>query len=670
MHRVMSWCVLGMGLTIWVPEGAVAAGNPVVDALAQGTVVQFVGKEAVSEPFAFEVTIATKDRGLTVGLAVGQPMTVTVAPGRTITGMVEGLEQIDSAAAQGLYKVRLVPSLERLQYRSASRTFYSMDAVQIAMGVLKESGVVNIEARITGALPKKELTIQYRETDLAFISRLLEEAGIHYHVEAGDKLVLSDANGGFPGGAAVVFNPTPGAGPSVLSFSRGQALHSGQVQAGDYNWKTPMVDQTAVAQAAAFGDLTDHLFPAGIDSKPEAQAQAAIRLAAHIAEAQICRGESTIPQLQAGQRIGLQGHPRADFNQEYVIVSVEHQRAKDYRNTFRCLPAQIPYRPKPVAAKPVVAGVVPGIVVGPAGETKFVDQYGRVKVRFPWRAFQHSALNEQGDAGFVRVGQIAAGAGSAALWLPEVGDEVLVAFEHGDPDRPVVVGSLYNGKDMPPVALPVSKHVSLFRAQAPNGQKSEMVYDGTPGNERILLNGVSVQMLAAGDVVQRAGRAMVTESAGDLTVKSGQNLAVTSQRDAMITVGANTQLNVGGSMQSTVGASAVSTVGANQQTTVGGAFVVETAKDLTIKAGQNAAMQIGRSARLTVGEDLHIQTARSIAVTAGAMFQFVASQTGTFQVGDSFIGMKRDGSIDILGKDVEVKSSGNLVLKGSKIVQN
>lgn len=664
MRRVKSWCALGMMLALWMPHGASAAGNPVVDALSQGMVVEWSGKEAVSGPSAFEITIATKDKGLKVGLAVGQPMSVAVAPGRTVNGMVESLEQIDNAVAQGLYRLRLVPSLERLQYRSASRTFYGMDAVQIVVGVLKEAGIVNVEARINpnSALPKKELTIQYRETDLAFVSRLLEEAGVHYHVEAGDRLVLSDVNAGFPAGMSLVFNPAPGAGPAVLSFTRGQALHSGQVQAGDYNWKMPTVDQTGVAQVAVFGDLTDHLFPAGIDSKPEAQMQASTRLAAHIAEAQLCRGESTIPQLQAGQRVKLEAHPRADFNQEYVILEVEHHQGKDYRNSFHCLPAQVAYRPVPLTVKPIVAGVVPGIVVGPATETKSVDKYGRVKVRFPWRALQHSTVSEQGDAGFVRVGQIAAGTGTAALWLPEVGDEVIVAFEHGDPDRPVVVGSLYNGKDMPPVSLPANQHVSLFRQRTPNGANAEVVFDGTPGNERILFNGASLQLMASGDVVHRAGRTVVTESAGDLVIKSGQNLAMTSQRDAAITVGANTQLSVGGAMQSTIGASAA--------LMVGGALTVETARDLLVKVGQGAAIQTGRSARLTVGEDLQIQTARSIAVSGGAMFQFVAAQTGTLQVGDSFIGMNRDGSIDIFGKDVEVRSSGSLIMKGAKILQN
>lgn len=686
------------GLCVAFPAGVMAAGNPVVDALALGSVVQWSGREAVSEPFAFDVTIATKDKALNVGLAVGQPLAIAVAPGRSLSGMIESIEQVDSAEAQGLYRLRIAPGLGRLKYESTSRTFANMNPAQIATSLLNEAGITNAEFRLAAALPAREITVQYHETDLAFLSRLLEEAGVHYHFEpsaGGDKVVFADSNAGFPvaptGKLAFAIS-----GPSaVSSFSRGLGLHPGQVQAGDYNWKTPTVDLSAVAQVAAFGDLVERVFPAGIDKKADAQATANVRLAARIADAQRCRGESAVPQLQAGQRVALAGHPRADFNQEYVITEIEHrQTGREYRNSFRCLPVQVAYRPLPVTPKPVIGGVVSGIVVGPPGETKYVDQFGRIKVRFPWRSPAHSTAGESGDGGFIRVAQIAAGAASAALWLPEVGDEVLVAFEHGDPDRPVVVGSLYNAKDMPPVALPANKHLSLFRMQAANGQKSELVYDATAGNERLLLQsggqvltlaasgvtlqGSTVAINAGTDLVQRAGRSMVTETAGDLTIKTGQNLAITSQRDATVTVAANTAITGGGSLQATVGSSAQLSIGANLQVSVGGNTVVDNGKDLSVRAGQNVLLQTQRSARLTVGEDLLIQTAKSLVANSGAMFQFVAAQTGTLKTGSAVLNLQQDGDVIIQGKDIAVlssgnltmKSTGNVTLKGSKILQN
>jgi type VI secretion system secreted protein VgrG len=523
--------------------------------------------------------------------------------------------------------------------------------------------------------------VQYQETDFSFVSRLLEEAGIHYHFEpspTGEKLVLSDGNAGFALLAIEKLVFAPAATPAVVSFSRGQSLHSGQVQAGDYNWKTPAADLTGSAQAPVFADLTERVFPAGIETKAEAQVQANLRLAARIAESQSCRGDSTYPQLQAGQRFILANHPRVDFNQEYVVTAVEHQRAgKEYRNTFRCIPAQIAYRPPSVTLQPVVSGVVSGLVVGPQGETKHVDQFGRVRVRFPWRSPGHSNQTELGDSGFVRVAQIATGVGSAAMWLPDVGDEVAIAFEHGDPRRPVVIGSLYNGKDVPPVALPANKHLSILRSQSAGGVKSELVYDGTPGNERLLiqssqnvltlaaggvtLHGPSVAISATGDLVQRAGRALAVEAGADLSMKSGQNLSVTSQKDALVSVAGNIQLNSGGALQATVGS--------NAALTIGGSLVMDSGRDLSLRTGQNFLLQSARAARLTAGEDTMIQTGKSLVANAGAMFQFVAAQTGTIQAARGLT-IRSDGNLEILGQDIALQASRNLVTKGSKITQN
>ncbi len=672
--------LLFVGLCFGLPVMAHAAGNPVVDTLAQGTVVQFSGEEAISQPFDFDVTIATNEKALNMALAVGQPVTLTVASGRVVTGMIERIEQVDGPGSQGLYRLQIVPGLQRLQYRTASRTFYGKNVADLATQLLSEAGITQVELRIAGTLPVEEMIVQYQESDFAFLSRLLESAGIHYHFEAtpaGEKVVLSDGNAGFPVSVAGKVLFAPAGVPSVLSFARGQAMHAGQVQAGDYNWKTPGVDLSAVAQTTVFGDLPERLFPAGIETKPEAQAAANTRLAARISEAQVCGGESTYPQLQAGTRVFLSGHPRADFNQEYVITAVEHQRnGKEYRNTFRCIPSSIVFRAAPSTPVPVVAGLVSGIVVGPPGEIRYVDQFGRVKVRFPWRSPAHSNASDPGDAGFVRVAQIATGVGATAMWLPDVGDEVLVAFEYGDPRRPVVIGSVYNGKDAPPVALPANKHLSILRQQTPNGVKTELVFDGTAGNERLLLqsgqkgltfaatgitlHGPSVAISSTGDLVQRAGRTMVTEAGADLSVKAGQNLTLSSQKDALLSIEGATHFMNGGALRATVGGDA--------QMTVGAGLVMESGKDLSVRVGQNLLLQTGRNARLTVGEDAVIQTAKSLVANAGAMFQFISAQTGTIDARGGLF-LKSPTRVDIDSAEVAVKSSGNLILKGSKVSQ-
>jgi type VI secretion system secreted protein VgrG len=286
---------------------------------------------------------------------------------------------------------------------------------------------------------------------------------------------------------------------------------------------------------------------------------------------------------------------------------------------------QVVYRPLPITPQPIVSGVVSGIVVGPPGETKHVDQFGRVKVKFPWKG----PATESADSGFVRVAQIAAGVGSTAMWLPDVGDEVLVAFEHGDPRSPVVIGSLYNGKDMPPAALPANKHLSILRAQSSSGAKAELVYDATVGNERLVLqSGNQVLALGASGVTVQASSVAVSAS-GPLQLQAGSDLVQQAGRNMAMEVG----------------------------------------KDIALKAGQTFSLQSQLNAQLSVGGDMAIQTGKSLVTQSGAMFRFVAAQTGTIEAKTGLF-LKSPTQVSIEGADIAVKSSGNLTLKGAKISQN
>jgi len=467
-----------------------AAVNPDLAALSQGSVVQFSGTEGISEPFAFEIDLTVPHPALNFDNIVGQPFQIAVARGRSVAGMVERVEQMGVSGRQGQYRVRLVPVFNRLAYRVTSRTFEDMTPVQIINTLLNEAGISDFEMRLNASFPPQELTLQYQESELAFVSRLLEDEGIHYHFEptaSGEKVILGDANTAFPilPPGKLLFSAK--ASPSITVFSRGQGLHSGRTQAGDFNWRIPHINLTASVQSPQFSDLREDIFPAPVASPQESQRVARLRLDAHVTEGEACRGESTYPQLQAGFRFLLVGHPRQDFNQEYVITGVEHEGTpKSYRNTFTCLPTNVIFRPTPTTPHPVVSGVLPGLVVGPEGEVKHVDEFGRVRVRFPWRnpAFTNKT---EGDAGWVRVAQIATGVGNTAMWIPDMGDEVVLAFEHGDPNRPVVIGSLWNGKDLPPSSLPANKFQSLFQSQSLSGTINEVLIDTTPNQERLIL---------------------------------------------------------------------------------------------------------------------------------------------------------------------------------------
>ena len=476
-------------LSMGNPGSTLAAPNPDLDALSQGSVVQFNGTERISQPFVFDLDITTPSSALNFDNIVGRPFQIAAARGRMVVGMIEGIEQIGVSGPQGQYRIRLVPALNRLAYRIANRTFEDMTPVQIISTLLNEAGISGFDIRLNASIPSQELTLQYQESELDFFSRLLEDEGIHYHFEtttSGEKLILGDSNGAFPvlsPGKLIYGTKTS---PSITAFSRGQALHSGKVQTGDFNWRIPQANLTATVQTPSFSEFQEDAFPAPVLTPQTSQRFAGLRLGARVTEREVCRGESTYPQLQAGFRFLLVGHPRNDFNQEYVITGVEHQgSSKSYRNTFTCIPANLLFRPSPATPRPVVTGVVPGLVVGPPGEVKYVDQLGRVRVRFPWR--NPSLTNKTaGDAGWIRVAQLGTGKGTSAMWIPEIDDEVVVAFEHGDPNRPVVLGNMWNGKDLPPVSQPANKFLSLFQTRSIAGTLNEILFDATKDQERLI----------------------------------------------------------------------------------------------------------------------------------------------------------------------------------------
>jgi type VI secretion system secreted protein VgrG len=357
-----------------------------------------------------------------------------------------------------------VPSLARLRYRSSNRTYAAKTVKDIVASVLASAGITSdkISWQLAGSYPVRDITIQYRETDLAFVSRLLEDAGIHYHFD-GDLVVFNDGNAGLTALSPSALTYSLTATPSIYSFRRAQAMTSGTVNARDFYFVTPSANLTGTSTGSAFTDLPEGMLPAGagVTTAARAKARADIRLAARTAAAQGCGGQSSYTHLRAGSKFTLAGHPRAGFNVEYLVTAVDYSGSPAMlRGSFSCLPATVSYRTPPVTPAPVISGVVSAIVVGPSGETKYVDQYGRINVRFPWRLSGDSSVLAPGDAAWVRVVQPAGG-----MLLPSVGEEVMVAFEHGDPDRPVVIGTVFNAEHMPPVALPANKNRAILTLQ-------------------------------------------------------------------------------------------------------------------------------------------------------------------------------------------------------------
>lgn len=488
------------------------------------------GEEGLSRLYEFHLhVVALSSRPVAFDSLLGQPVTALVelidGDVRHISGIVCRVSQGgESVGPEGdkltSYRLDLVPELWLLTRRTRSRIFQQMSVPDILRKVLDG---LNVAFEIQGAFKPRNFCTQYRESDFDFASRLMEEEGIYYffkHEPGRSTMVLADTPASHPDlplGSKVRFEGarTRTAAPNrVLAWSKQQEIRSGKVSLRDHNFELPNKDLQAekpTLDTVQVGTVThklkvakndtleqydapggyakrfDGIAPGGGVQSAELQnifndnaRTVGIRMQAEERGAILISGQSGIADFTAGHKISLEEHPDADG--AYVLVSVSHraqlgQQTRSgsvpdftYQNDFTCIPAALAFRPTRTAPQPQI-GCQTATVVGPAGEEIFVDKYGRVKVQFHW---DREGKNDASSTCWIRVATAWAGKNWGTIHIPRVGQEVVVDFLDGDPDRPLIVGSVYNPDMMPPYTLPDNKTQS--------GVKSRSTMKGTAEN--------------------------------------------------------------------------------------------------------------------------------------------------------------------------------------------
>ena len=381
-------------------------------------------------------------------------------------------------------------------------------------------------------------------------------------------------------------------------------------------------------------------------------------------------------------------------SKDFILTSVSHNLTQsveeggesDYGNSFTCIPAVIPFRPPRVTPKPVVQGTQTAIVSGPSGEEIYTDKHGRVKVQFHW-----DRLGKRDDSSscWIRVGQVWAGAGWGALYIPRIGQEVIVDFIEGDPDRPLITGSVYHAVNKPPYPLPSDKTKSTIKSNSSHGGGgfNELRFEDKKGSEEIYLHGQkewTIKIL--NDKNQTVGH--------DETLDVGNNRTKSVKKDQIEKIGDNKTITVGKNHTESIGENAAIDIGKDETVSVGQNSSVSIGKNQTVSVGQNTSMSIGKnfsedvgeasdtsvgkSMSIVVGKNSTTSVAENMTIDVGKKLNITAADQITLTTGDASITMKKDGTITIKGKDItlsgsgkiNVKASGDLILKGSKISQN
>ena len=659
-------------------------------------VTQFHGTEALSTLFRFDIDLVSLDAQADFDAVIGKQAKLTwVTPDgtREIHGLVVRFEQLGTGKKWTNYKVSLAPALWTLGLRRQNRIFQDMSIPDIVEKVLQDAGLSTqqFSIEVSGTHAAHTYCVQYRETDLDFIKRLLEEEGIYFYFAHDDDQDVFKAvdqksvHQAIDAESRIPFKDvaTDISTDRISKFTSVQRLRTGAVMLGDYEFKKPTTDISATATADKETDYEHYEFPGRYDKKQTGDELAKIRLEEFRTQRDTASGKGNCRSFTVGSTFELTEHPRNALNIEHLLVSVKHEGVQPqnlgegaapstegplYSNRFTCIPKSIQYRHGRMTRCPIVEGPQTAIVTGPSGEEVWPDPdgHGCVKVQFHW---DREGNKDEKSSCWVRVAQGMAGTGWGSLFTPRIGMEVVVEFIDGNPDRPLITGCVYNGANPLPYKLPDEKTRTTIKTASSlgGGGSNEIRFEDKAGSEEVYhhaqkdLNtvvgndksetvGNSESISIATDRSDTVGGDEKLSVGGSRTRNVGTNETVTVAAARTHSVGANESINVGAAQEVAVGAAQMLAVGGNQDTTIG--------SDQAVTIGSSQTINIGDKREVTISSDDSLSVGKKIVIEAGDEL--------TITVGKAKLAMKKDGTVQINGKDITLKGSGGITIKASK----
>ena len=671
--------------------------------------VDMRGEEGLSRLFRFVIEAVSTEEAVDPADILGKSVTLSIArkdrDPRCINGIVRSFESLGKVARgwRG-YRLELVPTLWFLTRTSDCRIFQEKTVVEIAEALLGDGGVTDFKKQgLSGTHNAREYCVQYRETDFAFLSRLLEEEGIYYyfaHESGKHTLVLSDSASGYAacmdaecehagavqGGAEVIERWAP-----TVNFQ------SGKWVLDDYNFEAPSTELQAntatVLDNALFKKWERYDYPGNYKVKGDGTTFSRLLMEADEATYAVVTGEGSYRGFAPGLTFTLSKHEVAsEAGKAYVLTGVEHA-AKDYShlgnqggvptygNRFTAIPSATVFRPQRTTPRPIVHGLQTAVVTGPSGEEIYCDKYGRIKVQFHW---DRLGKKDETTTCYIRVAQILAGRNWGSIFTPRVGMEVLVDFLEGDPDRPLVVGSLYNGDNMPPYTLPDNKTQSGLKTrsskQGDTASFNELRFEDKKDAEEIYFH------------AQKDFKRMV-ENDDTLTVDHDQTITIKNNRTETISEG-NEKVTVSkgnrtvtiteGNETLTVskGNRTVEVTKGNESVTVGqGNRTVEVGQGndtLTVKMGNETVdvKQGNYSLKLGLGNATIKADAGKVSIEAMSGIELKVGSNSVkidmsgITIKGTLVTVQGDGQVQVKSPMTQVSGDGMLTLKGGIVTIN
>jgi type VI secretion system secreted protein VgrG len=688
-------------------------------------VVGFTGHESISQLFNFRLDlIAENNKDIPFDQVLGQKVSLTAVLAsnkkRYFSGICCRFSQGPRDERYTTYHMEVVPQLWLLTRRAQSRIFQHLSVPDILKKVLTG---LDVSYEIQGAFQPRDYCVQYRESDFNFASRLMEEEGIYYyfkHAEGGDKLLLVNSPQSLPDlpdASKLIYEELIGGKRDedrVFGWEKVQELRSGKYTLWDHCFELPkshldadktiadgvQVGKVAHKQKVGGNDrLEIYDYPGeyaqrfdGVDrgggEQPaevqkifqDNQRTVGIRMQEETAAGLVIQGASNCRQLVTGHKFTLERHFNGDGT--YLLTGIQHSATVNmdygsepggeyrYQNSFTCIPFAQPFRPRRTTPKPFVQGSQTAVVVGPPGEEIFTDKYGRVKVQFFW---DRQGKLDADSSCWVRVAQVWAGNRWGASFWPRIGQEVVVTFLEGDPDQPLITGSVYNADQMPPYLGkgPDSKHPNDNKL---SGVKSNITmggvgfnewrFDDTKGKEQVFVHAErDMDQRVKHDSRERVlhDRHLIVGSDKDGSKQGDQRELVYQDKHLNVKrhhiehIEGNMQLLVGGgdgdngNLDVVLKKDKKELVQGDDHLHVKGARNEKVDGTQSLTVGQNQQEKVGQNHALEAGMQVHIKAGMTLILEAGAQL--------SLKVGGNFVDINPAG-VSIFGTMVLINSGG------------
>jgi type VI secretion system secreted protein VgrG len=639
------------------------------------------GTEQLGRPFEFELELASEDHQIKSADIVGQNVTVRLelseAKTRYFNGCISRFTQAPATGGLASYRATVVPWLWFLTQTADCRIFSEMTVPDIIKKIFRKHGFTDFEDAMTGSYRIWEYCVQYRETDFNFVSRLMEQEGIYYffnHKNGRHSLVLADsasAHQPYPDYTKIRYHPA-NMGVSNEDYISDWVFET-RVQPGSYalndfdfmNTKKDLQARVKVTRKNAAANFEIYDYPGEYTKASHGEDYARKRLDELQTRYEVVTASSNARGICTGCTFTLTEHPRKDQNREHLITSANYNidagefysdsRAAGgfvYSCSFTAINTMQPFRPPRITPKPSIPGPQTAMVTGPSGEEIYTDEYGRIKVQFHWD--RYGETNENSSC-WIRVAQIWAGKKWGAIYIPRIGQEVIVEFLEGDPDHPIITGRIYNGQSIPPYDLPGNKTMSTLKSSSSKGGEgfNEIRFEDRKGSEQIFVH---------------------AEKDRDIVVENNETHSVGNDRKKSVgknestSIGDNRTENVGKSESITIGENRTESVGKNESISISENRDETVSKNESINIGENRNETVGKNEEVSVGKNRQHTVGEKDMLSVGKERLVDAGDQIILKTGQASLVMKKDGTIQIKGNNITVSGSGKINIKADSDV--